>query len=181
MFVRIARFEGSDPSQVDESIERVRAMMEDGPTPPGLEHARRSMMLVDRQTGTGLGVTFFDTEDDLRAGDQALNDMWEPARRSNRRAHGGGNPTRWRSTKSGASGVEARQCPGLRRGPVLPGPLGMSVHALFGYPTAPHSGVSAGCRDRRRSWAARCRLSAPSREGLPERRLLDHGPGRTDR
>lgn len=79
MFVRIARFEGSDPSQVDESIERVRAMMEDGPTPPSLERARRSMMLVDRRTGTGLGVTFFDTEDDLRAGDQALNDMSRPA------------------------------------------------------------------------------------------------------
>ena len=79
MFVRIARFEGSDPSQVDEGIERVRAMMEDGPMPPGLEHARRSMMLVDRRTGTGLGVTFFDSEDDLRAGDQALNDMSRPA------------------------------------------------------------------------------------------------------
>ena len=79
MFVRIARFEGSDSSQVDESIERVRAMMEDGPTPPGLEQARRSMMLVDRRTGTGLGVTFFDTEEELRAGDQALNDMSRPA------------------------------------------------------------------------------------------------------
>ena len=72
MFVRIARFEGSDSSQVDESVERVRAMMEDGPTQPGLEQARRSMMLVDRRTGTGLGVTFFDTEEELRAGDQAL-------------------------------------------------------------------------------------------------------------
>jgi hypothetical protein len=78
MFVRIARFEGSNSSQVDESIERVRAMMEDGPT-PGLERARRSMMLVDRRTGTGLGVTFFDTEEDLRAGDQALNEMSRPA------------------------------------------------------------------------------------------------------
>ena len=79
MFVRIARFEGTDPSQVDEGIERVRAMMEEGPVPPGLEHALRSMMLVDRRTGTGLGVTFFETEDDLRAGDQALNEMSRPA------------------------------------------------------------------------------------------------------
>ena len=79
MFVRIARFEGSDASQVDQGIERVRAMMEDGPTPSGLERARRSMMLVDRRTGTGLGVTFFDSEDDLRAGDQALSEMNRPA------------------------------------------------------------------------------------------------------
>jgi hypothetical protein len=79
VFVRIARFEGGDPSQVDDSIARVRAMMEEGPTPPGLEGARRSMMLVDRQTGTGLGVTFFDTEEALRAGDRALNEMTRPA------------------------------------------------------------------------------------------------------
>jgi hypothetical protein len=77
VFVRIARFEGNDPSQADESIARVRSMME-GPTPPGLENARRSMMLVDRQTGTGLGVTFFDTEEDLHAGDRALNEMARP-------------------------------------------------------------------------------------------------------
>ena len=41
VFVRIARFEGGDPSEVDDSIARVRAMMEQGPTPPGLENARR--------------------------------------------------------------------------------------------------------------------------------------------
>ena len=54
MFIRIARFEG-DPSGVDESISRVRSMMDEGATPPGLEDARRSMMLVDRQSGVGLG------------------------------------------------------------------------------------------------------------------------------
>jgi hypothetical protein len=79
VFVRIARFEGGDPSQVDDSIARVRAMMDEGPTPPGLERARRSMMLVDRTTGTGLGLTFFDSNDDMRAGDRALNEMTRPA------------------------------------------------------------------------------------------------------
>ena len=79
MFVRIARFEGGDPSEVDERISRVRAMMDEGSTPPGLEGVRRSMMLVDRQTGSGLGVTFFDTEDAMRRGDQALNEMTPPA------------------------------------------------------------------------------------------------------
>ena len=78
MFVRIARFEGGDPSEADEQIARVRTMMDAGTTPPGLEGARRSMMLVDRQTGTGLGVTFFDTEDEMRRGDQALNEMTPP-------------------------------------------------------------------------------------------------------
>jgi hypothetical protein len=85
MFVRIARFEGGDTSNVDESIARVRSMMDEGSTPPGLEGARRSMMLVDRKTGSGLGLTFFDTEDDLRRGDEALNEMSPPAGTTGRR------------------------------------------------------------------------------------------------
>ncbi len=79
MIVRIARFESGDPSNMDERISRVRSMMDEGQTPPGLEGARRSMMLVDRQTGSTLGLTFFDTEDDMRQGDQALNAMTPPA------------------------------------------------------------------------------------------------------
>lgn len=86
MFIRIARFEGGDPSKVDEAISRVRSMMDEEGTPPGLEDARRSMMLVDRQTGVGLGLTFFDTEDAMRRGDQALNEMSPPADMSGRRA-----------------------------------------------------------------------------------------------
>ncbi len=86
MFIRIARFEGGDPSRVDETISRVRSMMEEGETPPGLEDARRSMMLVDRKTGVGLGLTFFDDEEAMRRGDQALNEMTPPADTTGRRA-----------------------------------------------------------------------------------------------
>jgi hypothetical protein len=32
-------------------------------------------MLVDRENGRGLGLTFFETEEDMRKGDQALNQM----------------------------------------------------------------------------------------------------------
>jgi hypothetical protein len=85
MFVRIARFEDRDSSNVDEAISRVRSMMDEGSTPPGLENARRSMMLVDRQSGSGLGLTFFDTEEDMRRGDKALNEMTPPAGMSGRR------------------------------------------------------------------------------------------------
>ena len=84
MFIRIARFQG-DPADVDAAISRVRSMMDEGSAPPGLEGARRSMMLVDRQSGTSLGLTFFDTEDDLRRGDQALNEMTPPAGATGRR------------------------------------------------------------------------------------------------
>jgi hypothetical protein len=87
VFVRIARFEGGDPSRVDETIDRVRSMMDEGDTPPGLESARRSMMLVDRSTGTGLGLTFFDDEEAMRRGDEVLNAMTPPTGMSGARTN----------------------------------------------------------------------------------------------
>jgi hypothetical protein len=33
------------------------------------------LMLVDRETGKGLGVTLFESEDAMRRGDEALNSM----------------------------------------------------------------------------------------------------------
>ena len=85
MFVRIARFEGGDPAKVDETISGVRSKMDEGPRPPGLEDARRSMMLVDRKAGAGLGLTFFDTEDAMRRGDETLNQMTPPGDVTGRR------------------------------------------------------------------------------------------------
>ena len=73
MVARVARFKG-DPSQIDESAASVRAQVESGDVPPGLEGARM-MMLVDRQTGEGLGITLFDSEEAMRRGDEALNAM----------------------------------------------------------------------------------------------------------
>jgi hypothetical protein len=72
MYARIATFE-SDPSTVDDAIELVRKEV-DGDTPEGLEGAKM-MMLVDRDTGKGLGITLFDSEDAMRRGDEALNSM----------------------------------------------------------------------------------------------------------
>jgi len=72
MYARVATFE-SDPAKVDAAIEMVRAEV-DGDVPPGLEDAKM-LMLVNRQTGKGLGVTLFETEDAMRRGDEALNAM----------------------------------------------------------------------------------------------------------
>ncbi len=74
MYVRIARFEGGDLAGADQAVARVRSQME-SERPPGLEGAKRFLMLVDRQNGRGLGAMFFDTEEDLRRGDEALNAM----------------------------------------------------------------------------------------------------------
>ena len=51
MYARIATFE-SDPSNVDDAIGMVRAEVESGDTPPGLEGAKM-LMLVNRETGKG--------------------------------------------------------------------------------------------------------------------------------
>ena len=72
MYARVATFE-SDPANVDAAIAMVRAEV-DGDVPPGLEGAKM-LMLVNRQTGKGLGVTLFETEDAMRRGDDALNAM----------------------------------------------------------------------------------------------------------
>ena len=73
MHARVATFE-SDPTSVDDAIAMVRREVESGETPAGLEGARM-LMLVDRQTGKGLGITLFESEEAMRRGDEALNAM----------------------------------------------------------------------------------------------------------
>jgi hypothetical protein len=73
MYARVATFE-SDPAKVDDAIELVRSEVESGETSEGLEGAKM-LMLVDRETGKGLGVTLFESEDAMRRGDEALNSM----------------------------------------------------------------------------------------------------------
>jgi hypothetical protein len=73
MHARVATFE-SDPARIDEAIGLVRSEVESGETPAGLEGAKM-LMLVNRETGKGLGVTLFDSEEAMRRGDEALNAM----------------------------------------------------------------------------------------------------------
>jgi hypothetical protein len=73
MYARIATFE-SDPAKVDDAIDLVRGEVESGETPAGLEGAKM-LMLINRETGKGLGVTLFESEDAMRRGDEALNAM----------------------------------------------------------------------------------------------------------
>ena len=77
MYARIARFEGGDVTQIDDVINAARQMIDstfDSP-PEGLEGSKAVWMLVDRENARGLGITLFETEEDLRRGDQALNAM----------------------------------------------------------------------------------------------------------
>jgi hypothetical protein len=76
MYARVASFEG-DPAEADEAIRFVRSQVEAEAAPPGLEGAKM-MMLIDRQSGKGLGITLFETEEAMRRGDEALNAMTPP-------------------------------------------------------------------------------------------------------
>ena len=73
MYARIATFEG-DPSRVDDAIALVRSQVESNETPAGLEGAKM-MMLVNRETGRGVGITLFESEEAMRHGNEALNAM----------------------------------------------------------------------------------------------------------
>jgi hypothetical protein len=72
MYARLATFE-SDPGSVDQAIDFVRNEVQ-GDTPPGLE-GTKMMMLINRETGKGIGLTLFESEDAMRRGDEALNAM----------------------------------------------------------------------------------------------------------
>ena len=73
MHARIATFEG-DPAKVDDAISMVRGQVESGETPPGLEGAKM-LMLINRETGKGISVTLFESEEAMQQGDEALNAM----------------------------------------------------------------------------------------------------------
>ena len=72
MHVRIGRFD--DLTEPDRAVAEVRQQMESG-RPPGLEGVKRLVMLIDRQNGRGMVLNFFETQEDLRRGDEALNAM----------------------------------------------------------------------------------------------------------
>jgi hypothetical protein len=71
---RVATFEG-DPSNIDQMVDQVRKDVESGERPPGLEDAKGLIMMVDRRSGKTIGITFFDDEEGLKRGDEALNNM----------------------------------------------------------------------------------------------------------
>jgi hypothetical protein len=72
MHARVATFEHDD---VDKMVEEIRSDVESGNRPPGLEDAKGVMVLVDRDKGKSMGIILFDSEDALKRGDEALNQM----------------------------------------------------------------------------------------------------------
>jgi heme-degrading monooxygenase HmoA len=70
MYARVASFEGRDTSLTDELIERVRDVGSSS-----VPDAKGFLGLFDRDRGTSLGITFFESEEALRGSEQAFEDM----------------------------------------------------------------------------------------------------------
>ena len=82
MYARVARFEGGDPGAVDEQIAEMRSQVEGEPSADAPEEVRtlmetvaRFMQLVDRESATFVGITFCETEDEMRRANEALDKM----------------------------------------------------------------------------------------------------------
>jgi heme-degrading monooxygenase HmoA len=83
MYARVASFEGRDSSLTDQLIERIR---EQGPS--SVPDAKGFLGLFDRERGTALGITFFDSPEAIRNSEQAFEDMAQnfPAEMRGRRS-----------------------------------------------------------------------------------------------
>lgn len=73
MYARVARWEGADAQALRRTAEQMNSQAASGP-PPGVP-ASGFLMLIDPDSGRSLAVALFETEEDLRKGDEALNAM----------------------------------------------------------------------------------------------------------
>jgi hypothetical protein len=73
---RVATFEGGDADEVRQTIGEIRGRAGEGP-PEGVP-AVGFLLLHDADNGKVLAISLFETEEDLRKGDEALNAMDPP-------------------------------------------------------------------------------------------------------
>ena len=74
MHARVASFEQINPSTVDEVTGRIRERINAGQLPAG---AKGGLMLIDRQRGTSLGITFFDSAEAIDEAEPEFERMGE--------------------------------------------------------------------------------------------------------
>ena len=84
MYARIARWEGGEADAIRSASQEIAGRAASGP-PEGVP-ARGFLLLVDPENGRGMAVSLFETEDDLRQGDEVLNSMSPPGDGMGKRA-----------------------------------------------------------------------------------------------
>ena len=73
MYARVAKWEGAAGDALRETAEEMRSQAASGP-PPGVP-AKGFMMLIDPDSGRSIALALFETEEDMRKGDETLNTM----------------------------------------------------------------------------------------------------------
>jgi hypothetical protein len=76
MYARVARWEGAEAGAMRSSAEQINSQAQTGP-PEGVP-AQGFLMLIDPDNGRGLALALFETEEDMRKGDETLNSMTPP-------------------------------------------------------------------------------------------------------
>ncbi len=75
MYARVARFDGQTAESIEKTLDAIK--QNDGP-PPGVP-GKGFMVLSDKDKGVSLAISFFDSEEDMKTGDAALNEMSPPS------------------------------------------------------------------------------------------------------
>ena len=87
MYVRMARFEGADPAELERQLEMMRRPMDEmtadesgqGPNREQMEWlgkvTKRMLVLADKDKGSSAMLVFVDSKDDVRKMDEMMNAM----------------------------------------------------------------------------------------------------------
>lgn len=73
MYARVASWEGADADALRRSTAEMSSRAAEGP-PEGVP-ATGFTMLIDPESGRSIAISLFETEEDLRKGDETLNAM----------------------------------------------------------------------------------------------------------
>ena len=84
MYARVARCEDAEGEGLNAAAERMKSQAESQGPPEG-GPAKGFTLLIDPESGRSLAIGLFETEEDLRKGDEALNAMSPPDDSSGRR------------------------------------------------------------------------------------------------
>lgn len=76
MYARVVRWEGAEAESLRQTAEQINADSESGP-PEGVP-AKGLLLLQDLEGGRAMAISFFETEEDYREGDETLNSMNPP-------------------------------------------------------------------------------------------------------
>ncbi len=71
MYARVVRFTDVTPEQID----KIAAEVNEGEGPPPGVPAKKITMLYDKDSSTSVVIVFFETEEDMRTGGEALAAM----------------------------------------------------------------------------------------------------------